>query len=301
MSDSNVTIRRLDTCSFIEAVRLWNEGFSGYYVDLTLALDGYLARLRADCLSPGLSLAAYVAGAPAGFLLNGVRASRAGQTAWNGGTGVAPAFRGRGVGRALVAAALRVYRELGVRVATLEAVARNAPAIALYRRFGYEVCDRLVVMKQEGALAEHAFVAHGGAAYTSRQVAPYEVGALAFYRTTTPWQTQWQSVQAAGGRGVVAADAAGRVSGYALFKERFDADGAVAGSVLCQCEVSPDAAHAAAAIVACLLRAVFTPLGAHRQRTAHDLSATNDATLRALAAAGFETLLEQVQMRALIS
>ncbi len=72
LADSDVDIRRLDSCTFGEALRLWNEGFAGYPFDMTLSLDAYLSRLAALGLSPELSLAAFVGGRPAGFVLNGL-------------------------------------------------------------------------------------------------------------------------------------------------------------------------------------------------------------------------------------
>ncbi|HEY2863806.1 MAG TPA: GNAT family N-acetyltransferase [Casimicrobiaceae bacterium] len=49
----------------------------------------------------------------------------------------APALRGRGLGRAVVAALLGNARERGKRIAYLQVTAHNAPAVALYRRFGF--------------------------------------------------------------------------------------------------------------------------------------------------------------------
>jgi ribosomal protein S18 acetylase RimI-like enzyme len=49
----------------------------------------------------------------------------------------APALRGQGLGRAVVAALLGYAREQGGRTAYLQVTAHNAPALALYRRFGF--------------------------------------------------------------------------------------------------------------------------------------------------------------------
>jgi len=49
----------------------------------------------------------------------------------------APRLRGRGVGRALVAALLAQAWERGARAAYLQVDAGNAPALAVYRRFGF--------------------------------------------------------------------------------------------------------------------------------------------------------------------
>src|SRR4026207_1760851 len=107
-------IRRLSTSSFEQAVQIWNEGFQGYFVDLTFSLDVYLTRLRQESLSPEHSLIAFRSGEPAGFLLNGMRNYAGRKVAWNGGTGVSPKFRGQGIGRLLVGAALELYAVEGV-------------------------------------------------------------------------------------------------------------------------------------------------------------------------------------------
>jgi RimJ/RimL family protein N-acetyltransferase len=50
---------------------------------------------------------------------------------------VAPAWRGRGVGSALVAAALDAARAKGAHKVTLQVWPHNGPARRLYRRFGF--------------------------------------------------------------------------------------------------------------------------------------------------------------------
>ncbi|WP_170135456.1 GNAT family N-acetyltransferase [Nannocystis exedens] len=53
---------------------------------------------------------------------------------------VAPASRGRGLGRALLAAALEFARGARVRCLGLETQNTNAPAIRFYRRAGFRFC-----------------------------------------------------------------------------------------------------------------------------------------------------------------
>jgi ribosomal protein S18 acetylase RimI-like enzyme len=50
----------------------------------------------------------------------------------------APSLRGQGLGRAVVGALLADARQRGARTAYLQVTAHNAPARALYRRFGFE-------------------------------------------------------------------------------------------------------------------------------------------------------------------
>jgi GNAT superfamily N-acetyltransferase len=51
--------------------------------------------------------------------------------------GLAPAYRGRGLGAALLAASLAGFQKRGATRAALEVTATNEPAIRLYRRFGF--------------------------------------------------------------------------------------------------------------------------------------------------------------------
>ena len=53
------------------------------------------------------------------------------------GMAVAREWRGRGVGSALLAAAIEWARERGLHKLSLGVFAHNAPAIALYRKFGF--------------------------------------------------------------------------------------------------------------------------------------------------------------------
>lgn len=51
--------------------------------------------------------------------------------------GVTPWGRGRGIGRALVLAALEGFREAGLERVTLEVTAANTPAVRLYQTLGF--------------------------------------------------------------------------------------------------------------------------------------------------------------------
>jgi len=147
-----IELKPLSSLSFAEAVELWNEGFQGYSVDLSMSLNDYLTRLHTTSVSIEKSLVAKVEGRPVGFLLNAIRHHAGQVVAWNGGTGVIPQFRSQGVGRVLVAGALKIYAEAKVDCATLEAISTNAPAIALYKSCGYDAVDELTFLRHTGKL-----------------------------------------------------------------------------------------------------------------------------------------------------
>jgi RimJ/RimL family protein N-acetyltransferase len=64
------------------------------------------------------------------------------------GMGVAEMYRGKGIGRALLTAALNHAREQGLSRIELEVYSSNEPAKTLYRSFGFE---------REGVKRKHAF------------------------------------------------------------------------------------------------------------------------------------------------
>ncbi|HEV7745563.1 MAG TPA: GNAT family N-acetyltransferase [Pyrinomonadaceae bacterium] len=295
-NQSNTTeIRRLSACSFDEALKLWNEGFQGYVVDMTLSLAGYLSRLTRDGLAPESSLVAYCDGRPAGFLLNGFRKGARGKVAWNGGTGVAPEFRGRGVGKALMRATLDLYNELGVDLATLEAISTNEPAIALYGQCGYEIVDRLLSLRHEGSLPAHSFARPNGESYVAELVAPAALGRLEFYDELAPWQSHWDNLGRNQGEALIVSDSSGVACGYALYKKTYDERGSVNTIALYQCVARPGAEQEP--VAACALQTLFAPFDLECRRSTYNLSKSNETVCVMLADAGFDLYIEQVHMR----
>ncbi|MDQ2855718.1 MAG: GNAT family N-acetyltransferase [Acidobacteriota bacterium] len=285
-------IKRLSDCSFSEAVKIWNEGFQGYFVDMTTSLEGYLARLQRDGVSPELSLMAFCEGRRSGFLLNSLSAGR--RVVWNAGTGVSPEFRGRGVGKALMTATLDLYHEHGVEIAMLEAVSENQHAISLYEKFGYEIIDGLLFLRHTGKLGERAFSRTNAHSYSAELVSPYAVGKLEFYEEMAPWQTHWDSVRRNNGNALIVSDAKGAAVGYALYMKKYDKRGKVVDIALCQCVARPDSETEA--VVASALQSVYAPFEWECERSTFNFSKSNAVARRMLVEAGFTSFIEQVHM-----
>src|SRR5438552_15787068 len=70
--------------------------------------------------------------------------------------GVLPAYRGRGLGSALLLKALDGFRSYGLGRAFLEVTAQNTAAVALYRRLGFR-CRKTTYKAVEGAGLPAAF------------------------------------------------------------------------------------------------------------------------------------------------
>ncbi|WP_217560014.1 GNAT family N-acetyltransferase [Paenibacillus sp. GbtcB18] len=296
-----IVIRKLSECTLDQAVQVWNAGFSGYLVDMTTNPDAFMTRQAYEQLSPQHSIVAFDGEQPVGFVLNGIRMAGGRTISWNGGTGVIPAYRGRGVGRKLIEASLDIYRKEGVDTATIEAFASNVPAIALYESVGYVTRDTLLVLRKTGGAAGggpaegtgESRGAWGDAAgrYTLRHGTARDAGLLPFYPALGAWQVHWASLTA--GESLTMFED-GKPAGYALYKRVYDASGKLAGVTLYQCEASPDNRDPET-VLRTLLETVLDGYGEVSFSASHVPSSRTDL-LRLLEEKGFQTVHELVWM-----
>jgi GNAT superfamily N-acetyltransferase len=288
-----ITIKRLIECTIDEATEAWNKGFEGYFSDMTATPDRFVSRLGVEGISPSLSVVAFVDGNPAGLVLTGIRMINGKKVAWNGGTGVATAYRRQGVGKAMMEAVLQIYREEGVEIATLEAISENAKAIALYRQMGYEIVDRLLFLQHTENFSDNPLSARGHSEYRATHGIPHDVRSLSFYHHMAPWQTQWNGIR--DGESILTSDASGEVVGYALYRRLFDDSGALTAIYLLQCAAAPDREDADE-IIRFTLAQVFAPAAVTCKRMTFNFPASQENVVRLLREAGFGQTLEQVYM-----
>lgn len=284
-------IKRLSECTLEEAVRAWNAGFEGYYFPMQLTIESFLHRVVGEGLSPSLSIIAFYHDEPVGIVLNGIREFQGTLIAWNGGTGVAPAFRKTGVGTTLMEAALDIYQEAGVELATLEAISENERAIALYQKFGYEIVDELEYLQSQEAVPHFL----DGATFQVETTVPQQISHLPFYKGRHPWQTQWQSAK--DGEALLVKDERGCNIGYAYYRRVFDATGKHEKTILFQCEAHPernDTEH----ILRFLLTNVFGTCSDEVVKVAANIPITySSPTYSLLKEIGFQTTVKQVWMQ----
>lgn len=237
---TNIRMKSLLETTMEQAVNVWNEGFSDYYIQMPITPQVFASlKYGIEEIDPELSYIALVNDRPAGFLFSALRDTNGEKTAWNGGTAVVPEFRGLGIGKALMAKALESYRERQVATALLEAFVQNDRAIALYRSFGYEVADSINSFTIEGdsepLWGDPALIA---AKYDIVHVTPRELSLLPFYPKLVSWQTQWRSGR--DGEAVIVADReSGQTVGFALFRRSFDAQGTHTATTLLQAVAAP--------------------------------------------------------------
>jgi ribosomal protein S18 acetylase RimI-like enzyme len=278
-----VSYRLLSTCPLDEAVRAWNDGFRGYFTDLTLTADGFERRMHQDGIVAEASIVAFAGARPVGIVLNAIGDVHGQRQAWNGGTAVAEDYRGTGVARELLRRSIALYGEQRVRLATLEAISQNSRAIALYAKCGYRVSGAL-----HGLAAQRPRVDAVLDGPTVEFVAPERLTSVPFYRKRASWPTLWPN---AGGAICVIAAHRGAPQAYVLFRRVLAAETGIAAIRILQVECS-DAGTALRAA----LGALFTHHGDVSDYVAYNIPGSNNRGLALLREAGFEQVWDQVWM-----
>ena len=93
------------------------------------------------------------------------------------GTGISPAYRGKGVSRLLMEETLAIYKQENVEMGTLEAIKENQIAIALYEKYGYVIAHHLLFLS-----GEYAAKAESTAALHIATIRPEQLAHLSFIR-----------------------------------------------------------------------------------------------------------------------
>jgi predicted GNAT family acetyltransferase len=258
-------------------------------VNASMPLDRFIARIGNDGLCMERSLACYMDGVPAGIVMNGFREEDGVKIARNGGTAIAPDFRGKGIGKIMMEKNAELYVEQGVRRAYLEAISTNAPAIRLYESVGYEIIDRLLIMTNEQPMEQRAQNTHSP--YTRVRGLAAEAASVAFYRSGEVWQTDASSIK--DGESVIVYEGEEQV-GFGLFKRVFDVKGSLAAITLFRCEAAPGHPDAEAVMKTAVLEMIQP--GYACKRSAFNIRASHKELVNVLKELGFTSSMEQVLM-----
>lgn len=279
----NLIFKKLTECTIQDTVKAWNQGFEGYFVQMEMTPELFFNRLVNEGLSLKHSIVAFDGEEPVAIVLNGFRVVDGNKIVWNGGTGIATEYRGKGASNLLMEEVLRVYSEEGVEVATLEAIKENERAIRLYERFGYEITDSLVYLSSTLVLKNIIPI-------SSISIRPEQLPTFPFYKENVPWQCQWQSVKS--GEAQIYFDSNQKPLGYALFKRAWNQDGQLEKVFLYQLELFKDIQEET-------IKSIFTSISGeyHKPVSLMTINASlTNPVLPLLFGLGFEKKMEQVQM-----
>jgi ribosomal protein S18 acetylase RimI-like enzyme len=134
------TARTVAQCTSEEVTAAIVHCFQGYLVPMRLTPERYEMRFRAENLDPFASRLYYHEGAPAAVVM----IARRGWTSRLAAMAIAPEFRGRGVGKAVMRVALEEATLRKDRAMILEVIEHNSAAVSLYTKLGFRPIRRLV-------------------------------------------------------------------------------------------------------------------------------------------------------------
>ena len=130
--------------SFAQLAEMHNLSFSGYFFPMDMTAESTASMYRVYQVAPEHCIAMHTEdGAFVGFAKLALR----GRRAWCAGFGIAPAFRGKGMGKLLVTPMIEQARKAGATTLQLEVLAQNTAAFKLYSGAGFTVTRQLVGMQ----------------------------------------------------------------------------------------------------------------------------------------------------------
>jgi len=186
---SALTFHSAERLADDQLAHLFNRGYTGYYVPVTLDATAFRAMVTANDIDLGASRVGERDGAPVAFAMLAIR----GRRGWIGGMGVVPEARGQGGGRAIMEAVLESARARGLATVDLEVLEQNQPAARIYEALGFRDRRWLDVWSREAA----PLPSTSGPlpAVEPMPVAECLARHARFHRRPAPWQRDLGSLQ----------------------------------------------------------------------------------------------------------
>lgn len=140
-------ILSLDRLPLAQVVTAFSAAFADYRVAMPTDVGYWKERFKGARVDWQLSLGAFDGAQLVAFILLCVDDFHGFRTAFNTGTGVLPAYRGRALVDALYAQALPQLLAAGVQRCALDVITTNAQAIRVYERIGFQTARELLCFK----------------------------------------------------------------------------------------------------------------------------------------------------------
>ncbi len=140
-------IRTLQNTSTRELKNCFNASFANYVVPLQLTEEQLLKKFKNDNVALKFSTGVFENNKLVGFIFNGLDSRNGIKMAYNGGTGVLPEFRGRGLTAKMYEFILPKLRQEGIETCVLEVIDSNIPAIKTYEKIGFKKVRELISFK----------------------------------------------------------------------------------------------------------------------------------------------------------
>jgi len=137
-----MTVKNLSHVSFEEVLACFLLAFDNYFVKMPTDSDYYRKRWKAAKVDFNYSYGMFDGEQLVGFIIHAVDTRFGKLTAFNTGTGVIPAYRGKRIVKSIYTYALRDLQQRGIEKSTLEVIRENEAAIRSYKSVGFKICKK---------------------------------------------------------------------------------------------------------------------------------------------------------------
>jgi len=134
-----MTVTTLSTIAFDELLDCFLLAFQNYFVEMPTDKNYYKKRWQAAKVDLSLSYGMFDEGKLVGFIIHAIDKRQGIPTAFNTGTGVIPAYRGKRIVKSIYAYALDDLKQHGIEKSTLEVITKNDIAIRCYKNVGFTI------------------------------------------------------------------------------------------------------------------------------------------------------------------
>lgn len=135
--------KTLANTSIDEILSVFNHSFSDYIVPFHLTKEVLISKIAAEKLDMNISVGAFEEGRLVSFILQAEKIENGEKTIYNGGTGVVPESRGKGLVRKMYDFIIPLLKERNADILLLEVIEGNKAAIRAYENLGFTIVRKL--------------------------------------------------------------------------------------------------------------------------------------------------------------
>lgn len=132
-------IQTLKAVSLQILANTFTAAFADYFVKIEMTVPALQFKMRQEQIDLNLSAGVFDQGQLVGFILNGIGVVDGRKEAYNGGTGVLPAYRGNRLTQKMYQFLMPLFKSAGITACRLEVIDRNKSAIKVYEAIGFKI------------------------------------------------------------------------------------------------------------------------------------------------------------------